>query len=206
MSEPERDAGPPPPPGADSGGAEMYALLYAELRAMAHRELEGERAGHTLSATGLVHEAYLRLFKSAPGAESSVAQASAERARFFALAAQVMRRVLIDHARSRGREKRGGDRVRVSSEQMAEPVGADEPAIDAIVLDEALVELEREHPEAARVVELRFFAGLPESAIGPLLGVSERTVRRHWVFAKAYLTRALRQSDGAVGGEREEAG
>lgn len=159
---------------------------------MARAHLSGERPGHTLSATALVNEVYLKIL--AGKAEQVVLRASAgeERARFFSLAARAMRQILIDHARTRGRAKRGGDRVRLDAvilDHAAE--SASEPPIDPAEIATLLDRLEIEQPEAARVVELRFFAGLTETVIAELMGVTERTVRRHWVFAKAWLHREL---------------
>lgn len=171
-----------------SGSGEMFPLLYAELRALAQGAMANERTAHTLNATAVVHEAYLKLSRLPDAPWSS-------RAQFFALAAQAMRRVLVDHARARGRAKRGGRARREFPTELAAP-GEDRP-IDAVALDEALTRLAEEEPVAAGVVEMRFFAGLQERVIGEALGVTERTVRRHWTFAKAWLYRELRRADEA---------
>ena len=168
----------------------MFPLLYTELRALAQSAMANERTAHTLNATAVVHEAYLKL--------SNMAEAPwRSRAQFFALAAQAMRRVLVDHARTRGRAKRGGGARREFPDELAAP--GEDCRIDAVALDEALTRLAVEEPVAARVVEMRFFAGLEERVIGEALGVTERTVRRHWTFAKAWLYRELRRPEGAGG-------
>lgn len=203
--------------------------LLNELRSMAKSQLSGERVGHTLSATALVNEVYLKL-RAGQSAGQGVGQGAAgapsageggelredgvldgplerrfaeverlsgdDRARFFGLAARAMRQILIDHARTRGRAKRGGDRVRLGGAGIdLAAASVAEPAIDAAEIAVMLERLEAEHPEAARVVELRFFAGLTEVVIAELMGVTERTVRRHWTFAKAWLHRELSRRD-----------
>lgn len=171
------------------------ATLYAELRALAQSELAHERAGHTLSATALVNEVYLKL-----GPRSSHAS---DRGVFFAAAAQAMRRILVDHARGKRRLKRGGGRPMSSDESLGNVPDESTPvlSLDAIALDEALTRLALEHDDAARVVELRFFAGLTDGMIAEILRLNERTVRRHWTFAKAWLSREL-ASDGSPPGTR----
>ncbi len=166
----------------------MFPLLYAELRALAQSAMANERTAHTLNATAVVHEAYLKL-SGLPDAPWR------SRAEFFALAARAMRRVLVDHARTRGRGKRGGGARREFPTELAAP--GEDRRIDAVALDEALTRLAAEEPVAAGVVEMRFFAGLEERVIGEALGVTERTVRRHWTFAKAWLYRELRRAHEA---------
>ena len=145
-----------------------------------------------MNATALVHEAYLKL-------ADHTSSRWRNRAHFCALAAQAMRRVLVDHARTRGRVKRGGNAERVGLTGIAAP---DEGApIDILVLDEALTRLAHLEPDAARVVEMRFFAGLDEKVVGEAMGVTERTVRRHWTFAKAWLYRELDRAEGELGAE-----
>lgn len=167
------------------------AALYGELRALAQSELDRERRGHTLSATALVNEVYLKL--SGPGAVAgSPPNRPLDRAAFFGAAAQAMRRILVDHARGRKRQKRGGGAVLEGGDALgaiADPLAS--TPVDLLELDEALVRLTGEDAEAARVVELRFFAGLPEKTIAEVLNVHERTVRRHWTFAKAWLAREM---------------
>jgi RNA polymerase sigma-70 factor, ECF subfamily len=173
--------------------ARLMPILYERLRALARDQLQGEPGGgvgDTLQPTALVHEAYLRLVDQRTRWQSS--------AHFFAIAAQAMRRILIDHARARKADKRGGGSVRVSVEG-AEPLVAT-PELDLLSLDEALTRLADDDPLAARIVEMRFFAGMEVEAIAGLLGVTDRTVRRHWVYAKAMLARQLVQEAGCAGG------
>ena len=180
----------------------MFQILYTELRVLAQRALANERAGHSLNATALVHEAYLKL-------ADHTSTRWQNRAHFCALAAQAMRRVLVDHARTRGRIKRGGGEVgaRLGLTGIAAPDEGN--PIDVLALDKALTRLAASEPDAARVVEMRFFAGLEEKVVGEAMGVTERTVRRHWTFAKAWLYRELDRAehggradgeDGADGG------
>jgi RNA polymerase sigma factor (TIGR02999 family) len=171
-----------------------FSWLYEELRLLARSRLANERAGHTLGATALVHEVFLKMKGSAGGQDGLAANLSdrADRARFFSLAARAMRQILVDHARTRGRKKRGGDRIRVHNlPDDLHPAEAGNLGADPLHLDEALRRLEQTHAEAARVVELRVFAGLGEADIAEIMGVSDRTVRRHWTFAKAWLYREL---------------
>jgi RNA polymerase sigma factor (TIGR02999 family) len=172
--------------GAD---ARVMPLIYARLRELADWQLAGERAGHTLQPTALVNEAYLKLVgqRSVPWEN---------RGQFFVVAAQAMRRILLDHARARGRQKRGGGQRRIELDLVdrAAPVGP--PELDIIALDEALERLAADDSVAARVVELRFFAGMEVGAIAEVLGVTDRTVRRHWVYARAWLLRELSRGTG----------
>jgi RNA polymerase sigma factor (TIGR02999 family) len=157
---------------------ELAALLYDELRELARREMSGERRDHTLQPTALVNEAYLRLV----GGNGS---SFADRDSFFAAAANAIRRVLVDHARKRARDKRGGGLVRVPLDglDVAEPL-ADE---DLLALDDALARLARFDPTKARIVELRFFAGLSVDELVKAVGASESTIRREWRMARAWL-------------------
>jgi RNA polymerase sigma factor (TIGR02999 family) len=176
---------------ADEGDAQaarrLVALLYDELRSLAQREMAGERRDHTLQPTALVHEAYLRLMTGEqPRFEN--------RAHFFGAAAAAIRRVLVDHARSRGRLKRGGRRTRIE-------LGASEPATpmpneDLLALDEALLRLAEFAPIQARIVELRFFAGMTIPEVARALSVSETTVQRDWRVARAWLKGELAGGDG----------
>ena len=173
--------------GADREAAleRLLPLVYDELRALARARLRGERPDHTLQATALVHEAYLRLL----GAE---APPWSDRAHFFHAAAEAMRRILIDHARRRGRIKRGGDRVRVPLEAATL---ATEPDLDRLMaLDEAIRRLDEQEPRVADVVRLRFFAGLSVAETAAALELSERSVNRDWALARAWLYRALRDA------------
>ena len=180
---------------------QLLPLVYAQLRQAAQLCLVSERSGHTLSATALVHEAYLKLVgpREVPWAG---------RAHFYVAAAEAMRRVLLDHARSRGREKRGGRGSETAAGREGSPgpsarrvdfasvveLAAAEDSGEIVSFDSALRRLEGEAPEAARVVELRFFAGLSVEQAALALGVSDRTVNRHWTFARAWLHRAVREA------------
>ncbi len=171
----------------------LLPMVYSQLRQAAQRELQSERAGHTLSATALVHEAYLKLVgpREVPWAG---------RGHFYIAAAEAMRRILLDHAKARGREKRGGQggvpRRRVEFASIAELV-ASADSEEIVSFDEAVRRLEIESAEAARVVQLRFFAGLSVEQTAQALGVSDRTVNRLWMFARAWLHRAM--SDAGPG-------
>ncbi|MDB4980932.1 MAG: subfamily polymerase sigma-24 factor [Myxococcales bacterium] len=162
---------------------ELVPLVYAELRRMAGRQLARERAGHTLDSVALVNEAFLNLV----GQDQLALQ---NRAHFFGVSANVMRRILVDHARARNAEKRGGGQRAVSLDDVE--VGM--PAADAerlLALDAALVELATIDEEAVRVVEHRYFSGATEEEAARALGISPATARRRWAFAKAWLQRKL---------------
>lgn len=162
--------------------AELLPLLYAELRELARRRLQGEAPGQTLQATALVHEAYLRLVgKDDPRWEG--------RAHFFAAAAEAMRRVLVERARAKGRLKRGAGR-RVATLDSAATLSS-EPDPDVLDLDEALTRLAELSPRKARVVELLHFAGLQLDEVAELLELSLSTVKADWSFARAWLHREL---------------
>lgn len=156
--------------------------LYEELRGMAHRQLLGERDGHTLGTTALVHEAYLKLTHLDRLEWQN-------RAHFCAEAARAMRRILVDYAVRRGAKKRGGDRARVELEDSYAITDAE--AGQLLALHRALDELSSHHPRHARVVECRFFAGMTISEIGEALGISPATVKRDWQLARAWLNREL---------------
>ncbi len=159
----------------------LLPLVYDQLRAVAQRALAAERPDHTLEATALVHEAYLKLV-----GEREIPWAS--RAHFYVAAAEAMRRILLDHARARGRVKRGGGRARLTLSDITEL--AKKP--DEIVrFDDAFRRLEGESPDAAAIVRLRFFAGLNVAQTAEALGVSTNTVDRRWAFARAWLYTAL---------------
>lgn len=180
----------------DSGAnAALYQHVYDALRTMAQRHLASERSGHTLQATALVHEAYVRLL----GVENNWSDS----AHFFRAAAQCMRRILIDHAKARNRAKRGGGAVRVELGDWLEDLkgGAVELARDGdpgafLAVDRAICRLEEEDPQAGEVVRLRYFAGLSEDQVAKALSLSERTVRRRWQFAKAWLFDAMQTAAG----------
>lgn len=165
---------------------ELFPIVYDELRTIASKFLHSERRAETLQATALVHEAYLRLI----GPEQAPWE---NRAHFFGAAARAIRRILIDHARLRGRVKRGGGKERVALDQ-ALAVTA-EPEVDILGLDEALTKLAKADEQKARVVELRFFAGLTVEQTARTLGISESTVARDWQFARVWLARELEQQD-----------
>jgi RNA polymerase sigma factor (TIGR02999 family) len=159
----------------------LVAIVYKELQRLAHHYMQGERANHTLQTTALVNEAYLRL-------TDLTRMQWRDRAHFFAMAATLMRRVLVDHARDRARDKRGGGVVftALEDEPMAAPSG-----IDALALDEALERLAAIDPQQARIVELRYFAGLTIEETSEALCISPATVKREWTFARAWLHHQL---------------
>jgi RNA polymerase sigma factor (TIGR02999 family) len=166
---------------------ELVPLVHDELRRMARRYIGRERPGHTLQATALVNEAYLRLIE--------VNQVrSQNRGQFFALAAQVMRRILVDFARARGSDKRGGNAPKVSLDEAL--VVSTHQSQDLVALDGALEALARVDPRKSRVVELRFFGGLTSEETADVLRVSLDTVKRDWRFAKLWLLRELTGSKG----------
>ena len=166
----------------DPGARErLVPIVYEELRRLAHHYMRGERDGHTLQTTALVNEVYLRL----AGLDSLRWH---DRAHFFAMAATLMRRVLVDYARQRGRDKRGAG---VSVISLDENAIAPQPAVDIVALDEALERLAAVDPQQGRVVELRFFAGLSVKETAEALGVSAATVKRDWATAKLWLYNEL---------------
>jgi RNA polymerase sigma factor (TIGR02999 family) len=170
-----------------SGGDDLSSQVYDQLRAIARARLAGQRAGHTLQATALVHEVFLKL-------QSHPSIVAGDRARFFQAAAIAMRQILIDHARGRGRLKRGGGGQRQDFADVAELSQEAEPD-DIVALDEAVRRLEEEEPQAAKVVQLRFFAGLSVEETADVLGLSERTVQREWQYARAWLYGQLGGAD-----------
>jgi RNA polymerase sigma-70 factor, ECF subfamily len=171
-------------------GSAAVALLYDELRELAHRQLAREGGSPTLQTTELVHEAYLRL------ADDDRVSARG-RAYFFAAAAQAMRRVLVDAARRSGAARRGGDLARVTLGE--EHAAVDAYASDLLDLDRALDELESDSPRLARVVELRFFGGLSVEETAEAIGVSPRTVKGDWALARAWLHEALARDPSGEG-------
>ncbi|HEY4426248.1 MAG TPA: sigma-70 family RNA polymerase sigma factor [Pyrinomonadaceae bacterium] len=160
----------------------LLPLVHSELRRIAERQMSQERPGHTLQATALVNEAYLKL----AGQQGFDWQ---NRAHFFAVCAQVMRHILIDHARAHARDKRGGGAVKVSLNDAL--VVADDQASHFIALDEALRVLERLDPQKGKIVELRYFGGLSVDEAAEVMNISPRTVRREWQRAKAWLYRMM---------------
>jgi len=168
--------------GDQDAGNRLFAAAYQELRRLASWHLRQERGDHTMQATALVNELYLKFF----GGSSVEWQ---DRAHFFAVAAQQIRRLLIDHARAGLAEKRGGGRMRLS---LTEVNGLAAPAEeDLLELDDALRRLEALDPRAANIVELRYFGGLTESEAAAVAGVSVATLKRDWHFARAWLIRQL---------------
>jgi RNA polymerase sigma factor (TIGR02999 family) len=178
----------------DQGALErLTELVYQELRRMARRYLRNERAGNSIQATALVNEVYLRLL--------DVGNVDwRERAQFFALSAELMRRILVDAARARSSLKRGGANVRIEFDETA--VLSPQPDRFVLALEEALETLEKSAPRQAKVVELRYFGGLTEEETAVVLRTSLRTVQRDWQFARAWLTRALKsaETDGSESG------
>lgn len=168
----------------------LMPLVYRELHLMASRLMAKEWREGTIQTTGLVNEAYLKLVDQRAGDWQG-------RAHFFAIAAQLMRRILLDAARRRVRGKRGGGAVQIAIDDF--PIAAKGPAVDAIdvlAIDRALHELERFDPDQARMVELRFFGGLTVEETSAVLGVSPATVKREWAVAKGWLYRALTSGPG----------
>src|SRR5215471_1415247 len=167
--------------GDPQAAAALLPLVYDELRRLAAARLAAEPSGNTLQPTALVHEAYLRLVGPAD------ADRWDHRGHFFAAAAEAMRRILIDHARHRNRDKRGGGRDRADLPDVAAPDRDDR----LIALDEALTRLATEDPVAARVVELRQFAGLGHEQVAAILGTTVYEARQKWTYARAWLRDAL---------------
>jgi RNA polymerase sigma factor (TIGR02999 family) len=161
----------------------LLPLVYDRLRTLARAQLASERAGHTLSATALVHESYLNLV-------GQTRMSWENRAHFFAIAAQAMRRILIDYARRRMAKKRGGDSPFVTFDDSL--IGGDQRAEEVVALDAALVKLRDLSERQSQVVEFRFFGGLTHEEIAAVLKVSVPTVRRDWRIAKAWLANELR--------------
>ena len=169
--------------GDPSAASQLLPLVYDELRRLAAQKLAQEKPGQTLDATALVHEAYVRLVDNNP------AQPWNSRGHFFAAAAEAMRRILVENARRKGSQKRGGDRGRpdIDVSELAAPQLRE----DLLALDDALNQLAAADPEAARLVQLRYFAGLTLAEAAQVLGVSARTADRLWAYARSWLHQAL---------------
>ena len=161
----------------------LTPLVYDEIRRIAHRYVQREREGQTLQTTALVNEAYLRL-------AGSTNVSWQNRAHFYAVTAQVMRRILIDHARRKATGKRGHGWERLNLDNIEIAADADDDTL--LLVNESLEKLAHEEPKAAEIVKLRFFAGLTLEEAGQLLGFTERTAKRHWAFARAWLYDAIK--------------
>jgi RNA polymerase sigma factor (TIGR02999 family) len=173
--------------GDPQAAEELLPLVYEELRHLAASRMAQEKAGQTLQPTALVHEAWLRLTGSADGKWNG-------RAHFFGAAAEAMRRILIERARQKAAVKRGNGWERVDLEKV--DIAADANSDTLLFVNEALEKLEREDPKAAELVKLRFFGGLTLEESGEVLGFSERTAKRIWAFARAWLFQEMRQQAG----------
>ena len=168
--------------GSQTAPSKLMPLVYDELRKLAQGYLQSERSGHTLQATALVHEAYLRLVDWRNVSWQN-------RAHFFALAAQVMRRILVDHAREKNAQKRGGGLTKLSlQEAVSFP---EQREVDLVALDDALQALVQLDATQGKIVELRFFGGLTIEETAEALGISPATVKREWTLAKAWLHKAI---------------
>ncbi|MGI8432244.1 MAG: sigma-70 family RNA polymerase sigma factor [Chthoniobacterales bacterium] len=176
--------------GDEVAAERLMPLVYDELRMLARGYLQRERSDHTLQATGLVHEAYLRLVDQSTTNWQN-------RAHFFWLAAQAMRRILVEHARRHRAEKRGGALEKIELDEALTPAAG--RSVDLLALDDALKELAHLHPQQSQIVELRFFGGMTIEEVAEVLDVSSRTVKREWRMARAWLRRTMLagESDGS---------
>ena len=177
--------------GGDGSASELFPLVYEQLKQIARRRMDGERTAHTLQATALVHEVYMRLL----GAEGRNGAAWSDRSQFFFAAAEAMRRILIEHARARGNLKRGGGRRRLPLNSVVD-LAADDQFPEILALDDAVLRLEKVSESAAAVVRLRFYTGLSIEEAAEAMGVSPRTVKREWTYARAWLARELGDNGG----------
>ena len=182
------------------GRSELTETVYSHLRAIAQQQMNQERAGHTLSATALVHEAYLRL-RGGRGPDDRGTP-------FLFAASEAMRRILIEHARARGRVKRGGGAARVSLEAIGDVADLDAATGDAsesvFAFDEAFRRLEKHDAGVADVVRLRFYAGLTVPETAKAIGVSERTVNNRWGYARAWIAREMERAGAQTGGPTDD--
>ena len=174
--------------GDPNAATELLPLVYDELRKLAGARMANEAAGHTLQPTALVHEAWLRL----AGGDANAPFAN--RAHFFAAAAEAMRRILIERARRKGAEKRGGHWQRIDLDKVQIATEADDDTL--LLVNEALEKLSREDANAAEIAKLRFFCGFNLEEAGQVLGVTERTAKRYWAFARAWLFDEMREMLG----------
>jgi RNA polymerase sigma factor (TIGR02999 family) len=170
--------------GDESASATLLESIYDELRRMAAGKMAGERSGHTLQATALVNEAWLRLADSEPSWEN--------RRHFFGAASEAMRRILVENARRRAAEKRGGGLAATALDEELHGAASEDDKL--LQVHEVLDALDAEDPLKAKIVKLRFFAGLGHDEIAALLDLNEKTVRRHWELAKVWLYRAIRDN------------
>jgi RNA polymerase sigma-70 factor, ECF subfamily len=178
--------------GNQEAASKLVPLIYNEMRGLARAYMRRERPDHTLQATALVHEAYLKLVE-----QRSVDWRS--RAHFMGIAAQAMRRILIDHARGHLRKKRGGGEQIVALEE--DLAFSPEQSVELVKLDDALTELAKRDSRQAKIVELRFFGGLTVEEAAELLGISSKTVKRDWAVAKAWLHGFLKEPHEDVAGK-----
>jgi RNA polymerase sigma factor (TIGR02999 family) len=169
--------------GESRASEELLPLVYDELRRLAAARMAREAAGHTLQPTALVHEAWLRLVGDGD-------QTWKNRAYFFAAAAEAMRRILVEHARRKSRLKYGGGQERLNIEELE--LADATPDEKILLVNDALVQLEAEHPERARIVVLKYFGGMTNKEVAETLGIGERTVNRHWICAKTWLFHKVR--------------
>ncbi|MFN5945184.1 MAG: ECF-type sigma factor [Phycisphaerae bacterium] len=184
--------------GDQHAAAQLVEAVYAQLRAAAQREMAHERPNHTLSATALVHEAYIKLAgpREVPWAN---------RAHFYTAAAEAMRRILLDSAKRRKRAKRGGGAVALSLDAGLIDVRAGratsgDDAIDPVALDAAIDQLAQQDPRAAQIVRLKYYAGLEIAHVAQAMGISERTVKNDWTFARAWLAKAMEEQGARAEG------
>ena len=180
--------------GDHAAAEQLLPLVYDELRKLAAAKLAQEKPGQTLQATALVHEAYLRLVTvQVSGVASQESVKWDGRGHFFAAAAEAMRRILIDQARRRVSQRRGGGRERLDLEHLE--IAAPEPDVDLLALNEALIKFEQVEPLKARLVKLRSFAGLTIPQAAEVLGISSTTADRHWAYARAWLHAELKKGE-----------
>ena len=173
--------------GDPQAAEQLLPLVYDELRRLAAEKLAQEKPGQTLQATALVHEAYIRLV------DVEKAQHRNSRGHFFAAAAEAMRRILLNRARDKGRRERGGQFHRVDLDQVE--LAVDAPHEDLAAIDEAIERLAEDNPECAKVVKMRFFAGLSIEEAAATLGISASTAKRHWAYARAWIFDVLRPDE-----------